>query len=260
MDEFLRHLRAAAISENTITLRRYHLLRISRALDVTLDQATTEDLESYLARPTLSREYRRSLRSTLRQYFTWLQATGRRADNPALGLARIKPLPPAPRPASDIAYQGALRDAQPRERLMLRLAAEAGLRRGEVARLRASDLIDDLLGYSLHVVGKGERERIVPLKDDLAREVKLRAQDRDYLFPGNDNGHLSPGYVGKIISRLLPEGCTMHALRHRFATRVHSATGDLLTTQQLLGHASPATTQLYVLVGQDRLRAAVNAA
>lgn len=144
---------------------------------------------------------------------------------------------------------------------MLRLAAEAGLRRGEVARLESSDLIEDLVGYSLRVVGKGERVRIVPLKDDLAREVRLSVRDgRAYLFPGKDNGHLSPGYVGKIISRLLPEGCTMHALRHRFATRVHNATGDLLTTQQLLGHASPATTQLYVLIAQDRLRAAINAA
>ncbi|MDD7687530.1 MAG: tyrosine-type recombinase/integrase [Actinomycetaceae bacterium] len=171
-------------------------------------------------------------------------------------------MPPRPRPVSDIAYYGAKRDADAGELLMLRFAAEAGLRRGEVAQIHESDFIRDLLGFSLLVHGKGGKERHVPLEDSLAREAlrTIREQGGGYLFPGNDNGHLSARWIGKRISRLLPDGVTMHALRHRFATKIYSGSHDILATQQLLGHASPATTQLYVGVDAARLRDVARAA
>lgn len=55
----------------------------------------------------------------------------------------------------------------------------------------------------------------------------------------------------------MPEGWTLHTLRHRFATRAYSIDRDLLAVQTLLGHASPVTTRRYVAVGEDRLRATV---
>ena len=63
--------------------------------------------------------------------------------------------------------------------------------------------------------------------------------------------------MGKIVTKLLPDHVTMHQLRHKFGTDVHGETGDLLTTQGLLRHASVATTQRYVKVSDVKRRAAV---
>lgn len=147
--------------------------------------------------------------------------------------------------------------ARPRERLMLRLAAECGLRRAEIAGIHSRDLVDDLLGWSLVVHGKGDRDRVVPLPVAIALE--LRAQPEGWVFPGDDDGHLSPRWVGRVTARLLPEGWTLHTLRHRFATRAYAVDRDLLTVQTLLGHASPVTTRRYVALPDDALRRTVDA-
>ena len=99
--------------------------------------------------------------------------------------------------------------------------------------------------------GKGGRTRIVPLSSHLA--LRLRSLPPGWVFPGNDGGHLSPRWVGKLVGRLLPVGYTMHTIRHRFATQAYAVDHDLFAVQDLLGHASPATTRAYVLT-DDRAR------
>lgn len=141
---------------------------------------------------------------------------------------------------------------------MLRLAAELGLRRGEVARCRREDLERDLAGWTLAIRGKGERFRRLPLSDGLAAAIRTHA-DAGWLFPGQVDGHLSPHYVGKLVARALPDGWAMHSLRHRFATLAYSEDRDMFTVQELLGHASPVTTRLYVQVPADALRRTVEA-
>lgn len=79
-----------------------------------------------------------------------------------------------------------------------------------------------------------------------------------YFFPGQDDGHLSPRYVGKLIRDLLPDQWTMHTLRHRFATRLYAHTRDLLGVQGMLGHATPTTTRRYVQWDTARMRDAVD--
>lgn len=143
---------------------------------------------------------------------------------------------------------------------MLRLAAEAGLRRAEVAGIKTSDVYHDLVGYSILVHGKGDKDRLVPVSDSLAREIQCYAETDGYVFPGRYRGHITPGAVGRMVSALLPPGVTMHALRHRYATRVYAASHDILATQQLLGHSSPAITQRYVAVDNERLRVVAAAA
>ncbi len=140
---------------------------------------------------------------------------------------------------------------------MLRLAAELGLRRGEVARVHSRDVLDDDGGWSLLVHGKGNRDRVVPMPDPLADAI--RSRPAGYLFPGDDDGHLSPKRVGALVSGLLPPGVTMHALRHRFATRAYTVGRDLFAVQELLGHASPDVTRRYVLTTQAEMRATVRA-
>lgn len=166
---------------------------------------------------------------------------------------------PLPRPTPEIIYQTALTDAcERRVRVALRLAAEAGLRRTEVSLVHADDLVPDLLGWTLIAHGKGGKDRRVPLEDDLAREVAVQA-DGGWLLPGRIDGHLSGQYVGKLVARALPGVWTMHTLRHRFGTLAADG-GDLIAVQRLLGHASVATTQRYVLRPDDALRRAARLA
>ncbi|MGV9183750.1 tyrosine-type recombinase/integrase [Arcanobacterium canis] len=260
IESYLTHLKAAGQRRATVQLREFHLKRLQRELGA-LHTLSLADLEQFLANPDFGNSYRRSLRATLRGFYSWLQATGQRSDNPAALLAKVPATPPKPRPTPDIAYRRALKDADEDLVLMLRLGAEAGLRRGEVALLHSRDVVEDLNGISLLVHGKGGKERIVPLNAALGRLVVLRSQEmRGWFFPGRIDGHISAAWVGKRISRLLPDGIGMHTLRHRFATRTWSATHDLLSVQQLLGHASPATTQLYVGVEVERLRAVASEA
>ena len=98
---------------------------------------------------------------------------------------------------------------------MIRLGAECGLRRGEIARVHSDDVVADSAGRSLIVRGKGDKQRIVPLPDDLAGIIM---DARGYLFPGRFGGHVEESYIGDHISRLLPDGYAAHTLRHRFAT------------------------------------------
>ncbi|WP_419817020.1 tyrosine-type recombinase/integrase [Glaciibacter flavus] len=140
---------------------------------------------------------------------------------------------------------------------MLRLAHDAGLRRREIALVHSDDVFEDLHGWSLRVHGKGNKERDVPLTPRLAFE--LRALPYGWAFPGAIDGHLSPRRVGELAVDVLPSPWTIHTLRHSFATRAYGHESDLFVVQELLGHASPATTRVYVQVQSSKLRSTVNA-
>lgn len=142
---------------------------------------------------------------------------------------------------------------------MIRLGAEVGLRRCEIAKVRPErDLVEDLGGWSLDVQGKGGRLRTVPLTELMAAE--LRGLGAGYAFPGKVDGHLSERWVGTLVSRALPGSWTTHSLRHRFGQRTHEVERDLTIVQELLGHASILTTRVYVRTDRDRLRSTVEAA
>lgn len=253
-------LRAAGRPVTTIDLRTYHVRRVMREIDVDPWSLTTEDLVTYLGAQVWAPETRRSYRASLRAFYLWAQATGRRVDNPA-ALIPLVPIPRGvPRPTPDQIYRDALIVATPRVRLMVQLAAVCGLRRGEISRLRREDVQPDLIGYQLSVLGKGGHRRNVPLTDDLARTIL--GLPSGWLFPSSASagGHLTAPHVGKLVSRVLPEGWTCHTLRHRCATVAYASTRDLRAIQELLGHAKPETTARYTQVPNDAIRAAVTAA
>jgi integrase len=149
--------------------------------------------------------------------------------------------------------------APPRELLMIRLAGEAGMRRGEVALCHRDDLIAGPRGASLVVHGKARKQRVVPVTDSLAEAIRQQCA-AGYVFPGETDGHISVNYVGTLISRLMPPGYTMHTLRHLFASRAYRGSRNLRAIQLLLGHSSVATTERYCAVDDDEIRAAMEAA
>ena len=255
---WIEHLEAGGVPATTRRTRREHMQRCARAGGWSSPAAVTgEGLVRWFARQSWAPETRRSHRSTHRAFWTWMVATGRREDSPAEALPRVKATAGVPRSVDELSYRAALRDAAPRVRLILRCAAEVGLRRAEIAQVHRRDLLQDLGGWSLIVHGKGGRPRVVPLPAGLAAVIAEQCERWGYMLPGDDGGHLSPRYVGKLAARALPDDWTLHALRHRFATRAYSLDRDVFTVQQLLGHASPATTRRYVALDTSGMRSTV---
>lgn len=127
--------------------------------------------------------------------------------------------------------------------LMMRLAAEAGLRRAEVARVHTRDVLDGIGGPRLVVRWQGQTSRVVPIGASLAATLRRGAAGHTpgmpgegWLFPAAGGGHLTPHHVGRIVAGALPDGWTIRTLRYRFATRGYSRSGDLLAVQELRHH------------------------
>lgn len=254
---FLATETASGAPSTTIKARREHLEHLARRIGVDPADVTGELLAGYAAAQTWARETRRGRRATFRKFWSWGIDGGHLSIPAADALPRVRAGLAAPRPCPDGAYQRALMAAQPRERLMLRLSAEMGLRRAEVAQIHAADIVDDLGGHTLIVHGKGNKRRDVPLPTGLAVEM-LNQCRRGYAFPGDDEGHLSPRWVGKLITGLLPGELTMHTLRHRFASRAWREGVDVWVIQSILGHASADTTRRYVAIPKTAERGAID--
>ena len=255
---FLAAQQAAGLPRTTVYTRRQHLEHLARRIG-TSSPWTVEpsELVTWAGSQTWARETRRGRRTTFRAFWTWAIEAGHTTTNPAAALPRVKPAVPLPHPCPDTVFHVAMRRADEREQLMMRLAADCGMRRGEIAVAHSDDVFEDMLGWSLTVHGKGGKRRNVPLTRGLA--AILRSQPYGFLFPGDEDGHLSPRWVGKLVNRLLDGDWTIHSLRHRFASRAHRVNRDLAVVQDLLGHASPATTRVYVATDDAERRRTVEA-
>lgn len=144
-----------------------------------------------------------------------------------------------------------------RDRAVLLLLYGAGLRIAEALSLTGSDAI---LGPTLSVTGKGGKQRIVPIlpivRDGVAAYVAqcpFKLAPDGPLFVGAKGGALNQGMVQKAMAKArkalgLPPTATPHALRHSFATHLLGAGADLRSLQELLGHASLGSTQIYTKV------------
>jgi len=254
---YLSDLARNGASPETVKQRYYQLARAGRDLGGDPRDATRETLAEWLAAHEWLDSTIKSHRAALRSFYGWLVDVDEIQVSPAARLRRVRDAQEGPRrlPASDIAIAWTQRAKDPRVPLMAKLGARLGMRRGEISRADREDLFRDLLGWSMLVKGKGGKRRFVPVPDELARMIQ--ACPPGPLFPGKIDGRLSPAWVGTLLSRAMPEGQTAHMLRHRRATKAFDETGDLRVVQELLGHASIATTEVYVHRTARQLRRAV---
>lgn len=255
LDEWVEWLRASGRTTETIRVRISQISVASRRVADPLT-VTTRDLVAVLSDPTWAPETRKGIRSALVSYFDFLEIVELRADNPARKLPKVSIPSALPRPASEAALAAALTSADADVRLMILLAAYAGLRRAEIAGLHTDDVGDD----GLRIVGKGGKHRVVPLAPFL-REA-LEALPTGWVFPSPVliGEPLTADNVGRKVTAALPGKWTTHTLRHRFATRAYQGSHDLRAVQELLGHSSVVTTQRYTMVSSDARMAAVMAA
>lgn len=196
--------------------------------------------------------------------FARTQAGAPDAATPRLRGPRIKkglPRPVTPDDAVNLAAMVADEGAEPwigaRDRAVLLLLYGAGLRIAEALSLTAAVLP---LGDALTVTGKGGRQRVVPILpivkaavEDYAAKVPYPLERSAPLFRGAKGGPLAQAMIQRAVARArvalgLPPTATPHALRHSFATHLLGAGADLRSLQELLGHASLSSTQIYTKV------------
>jgi integrase/recombinase XerC len=217
--------------------------------------------------------------SALRSFFRWLEAREIASNRGLLQVAMPKVPHGIPKPltvekAAAVMDGGAgaeLDWVMARDTAVLLLLYGAGLRISEALGLARKDAPLDGRDV-LRITGKGGKERLVPVlpvaQAAIARYIALcpyRLAPDGPLFLGAKGGRLSPRIVQLLMERLraslaLPETATPHALRHSFATHLLSAGADLRQIQELLGHASLSTTQVYTEVDRDRLLAVYDSA
>lgn len=261
VEDWTAYMRASACTPATIELRVYQVRRVGRDLGGSPAAVTSGDLVGWLGGQEWSPNTRRAYRGALRAFYSWAVAAGHVEHSPAAALPVVKVPRAVPHPTPEDGYRWAVRMAERPVRLAIVLAGAYGLRRGEVARTRREDVVQDVTGaWSLVVLGKGGHERAVPLLDDTARLIL--SMEPGWLFPSPrlPGRHLTPAHLAKLVAAELPAGYTMHSLRHRCGTVAYGITRDLRAVQELLGHAKPETTAIYTAVPGSAIRAAVEAA
>lgn len=226
----------------------------------------------------VSRSLSRSM-SALRMFFKWLEAE-ELAKNRAVRQVALPKIPHSvPKPlnvecaAATVANESHHGDdwIVARDTAVLLLLYGCGLRISEALGLTVRDA--PIAGrQSIVITGKGGKERLVPVLPIISEAVSRYTELCPFplttsgpLFLGAKGGPLSPRIVQLVMEKLraslgLPDTATPHALRHSFATHLLSAGADLRQIQDLLGHASLSTTQIYTEVDRDRLLAIYDAA
>ena len=235
----------------------------------------TADLRSFLAARRRDGTGARSLGRNLAGLRSFLRYLEKKGLANAAGAAAIRsPKQPKslPKPLSDLqALNVVSADAQmndepwiaARNAAVLCLLYGCGLRISEALDLKPQDIHPG--ATSLRVTGKGNKTRLVPLLTVVIDAVETYRKLCPYqlaadtpLFRGMRGGRLQPGIIQREMQTMrsalgLPDTATPHALRHSFATHLLAGGGDLRTIQELLGHASLSTTQIYTGVDSARL-------
>ena len=286
IDGYLRHLELdRGFSPHTVRGYRTDLLDLAGfAEDTGVDDTTGLDLEllrgwlwrgstAGLAKSTLARRS-----AAARGYTKWLARTGEteadsgarlKAPRPDRHLPRVLTRPQVDSLLDDLAARAATGEpAALRDHAVVELLYASALRVSELVGAKTADL--DLERMTVRILGKGGKERVVPFGIPARRALEAYLADaRDVLrgdrddpgtvFLGARGRPLSTRAVYELVARLLvdlpgsgPAG--PHAFRHTAATHLLDGGADLRAVQELLGHASLATTQIYTHVSSERLR------
>jgi integrase/recombinase XerD len=258
----------------------------------TIDDASAADVADYLAalRATHSNASVARAHSSIRGFYRFLVEVGRRADDPAADLPSVSVSDLLPKALSEEETErllGAVVGTGPavlRDRALLEVLYGTGARVSEVVGLNLGDVTDALETSGLpliRVLGKGDKERVVPLgqlarlalADWLSGEGRQllepkkwrRRSDAEAVFLNARGGRLTRvgafGVVKKYAARVgLEAKVSPHVLRHSCATHMLGRGADVRVVQELLGHASIATTQRYTKVSPEHLRRAYEGA
>jgi integrase/recombinase XerD len=269
-------LLAARRSPRTVDAYRRDLAALGAFLGGPVGAARLDDLERYMAQQRadgLSSATLARRTASARTFFRHLQLIGARSDNPAAELKlprRVRALPRTLSAGEAERLIDAASGVTPRalrDRALVELLYGAGLRVSEAMALEKNGVdLDDRL---VRVVGKGDKERVVPLGREAAEALRrylsrgrphLDRRHRPELFLNAKGGALTRAGAFFILRRLAaaagldPARVHPHLLRHSFATHLLEGGADLRSVQEMLGHADLGTTELYTHVTDRRRR------
>jgi integrase/recombinase XerC len=245
-----------------------------------VDRLAIRGFLSHLTRRGLGRRSIARALSAVRSFYRYLHRQDLVETNPARGVSgpKLEKHLPSYLDRSQVGslFEAALTRAQGgaftdvRNLAILELFYSTGLRLSELRGINAADL--DMLAQQVKVRGKGKKERIVPVgdhallalrnyesrRDEVLRGVG-RSADRIAFFLTNRGRRMSARAIQNAVTGLLDlvsedEGLSTHSLRHTFATHLLDAGADLRAVQELLGHASVSTTQIYTHTSIERLK------
>jgi integrase/recombinase XerD len=280
---FLTHVRVEkGLSPNTVSAYRRDLLKFEefgKKKKLTVESVSRDDLVDFLAslyRQKLeSRTVARNL-ATMRNFFRFTLVQELRTEDPSLNLEspKIRRSLPGYLRLEEVEKLLAQPDEkQPlglRDRAMFEVLYSTGLRVSELVGLRVMDM--DRAAGCVRCIGKGDKERIVPIGKKAIALVERYLRDARPKLLGNANkanvtmlfinrrgGPLSRVGVWKILSAYgrqagMRKGLTPHMLRHSFATHLLERGADLRSVQLMLGHSDISTTQIYTHVVEERLK------
>ena len=265
------------LSRNTLEAYRRDLVSLCRWLGperslVAVDRADLFDFLSDRYRRGYKPRSTARLLSCLRSFFRWLLERGHGKRDPTLELSSPqlgRPLPGTLSEADVEALLAAPDVATPlglRDRAMLETLYACGLRVTELVSVRVGQL--NLRQGVIRVVGKGSKERLVPLGEEaLGWNERWQREGRRILLARQDDDVLYPSLRGRVMTRQtfwhrvklhaaaagIRRPLSPHTLRHAFATHLLNHGADLRVVQLLLGHADLSTTQIYTHVARHRL-------
>lgn len=267
------------LSSNTLAAYRADLMALSRWLatrNVNIVKATRADLLGFIAWRVESGARPRSTArqlSSFRRFYRHVMREGTLREDPTAQIAMPKIGRSLPRSLTEEEVESLLNApvvSDPlgsRDRTMLEVLYATGLRVTELVSLKASQL--NLNQGVLRVVGKGDRERLIPLGEEAVRWLKefigvgrgeiLLDRHTDYLFPTRRGDHMTRQAFWHIIKRYarkagVEKELSPHTLRHAFATHLLNHGADLRVVQMLLGHSDLSTTQIYTHVARERMK------
>jgi integrase/recombinase XerC len=237
------------------------------------DDVTMRVLRDYLAFMTERGDERTSIirrRASLRGYFSWMVQRGYLVESPAARLSAPRPNHRLPKIVVREQLDSLLDDDwgddawATLDRAVCEVLYGAGLRVSELCGLNVASV--DFRQGLLRVMGKGRKERIVPLHrrgldavqlwiDDAREDVMRNDSETQALFFNRRGNRLGPRDVRRILDNRIARGHVHpHALRHTYATHLLEGGADLRVVQELLGHESLTTTQIYTHVSKSRLQ------
>lgn len=255
------------LSANTLDGYSRDLNQFAEFIDKALTKIKTEDISAFLAHrrangdgaSTVSRKL-----SAIKSFYNFLVRKGKVKYNPASSIETMKKPKRLPKPVDAEEINRLLNMIDNlRDRTVFEVLYGTGLRREEVCSINITRDINFRKG-ELRVVGKGDKERIVPLVPRTLDFIKSLAAEhgKEWLFPSiKTGGHLGKRQINEIVNKWTIaaglEGVTPHKFRHSFATHLLDNGADLGDIQELLGHSSPETTKIYAQVSKGRVRSAV---
>src|SRR6266704_3183153 len=262
----LNVLRKENQAPRSIRERRLTVLRVARALGHPVAEVTRAELVDWQdSRAHLTPAAMHNEIVHVGQFLKWLVMEEVRVDDPSVALVRPRHLNRRlPRPMADPDIRYALSMAEQPLHVWIGLGAFCGLRCMEMAGLAREDVLTSP-GPHLRIIGKGDKERAVPLPAHLLAELELPVFPRaGFLFSRLD-GKPGPPSATRVSERInghlhaLGIAHTAHTLRHRFGTKLYEETEDPFAVAEAMGHASTDTTRVYVLIQANRSAKAIEA-